>query len=240
MINRDSVDLELSSSQYASIADASQTGLDITGTITIEAWINLEQLPSTAGTGFQICSKFNTTGNQRSFQFLVDTANKLAWDFSEDGTGTDLSQYTMDETFTSTATWIHIAVTCTPSTNTVVFYKNAVVKANTASVQNAIAIFNSTAAFAVGARVGAPDSYFDGKINNLRMYNDIRTATEIANNYQKVITSTGVENLVDSWYYTDSHNSASGLNNLTASGSPTFSTDVPFVGSPNGAFLPFL
>ena len=50
MWNRYSLDLELSSSQYAYVADNPE--LSITGDITIEAWIKLEQLPSTAGTAF--------------------------------------------------------------------------------------------------------------------------------------------------------------------------------------------
>jgi len=37
-----SIDLERSSSQYLSITDASQTGLDFTGDFTIEGWVKLE------------------------------------------------------------------------------------------------------------------------------------------------------------------------------------------------------
>jgi hypothetical protein len=43
-MNTHSLDLELSSSQYAYITDANQTGLDITGDFTIEAWIKLNRL----------------------------------------------------------------------------------------------------------------------------------------------------------------------------------------------------
>ena len=46
MANSHSLDLESSSSQYASITDASQTGLDITGDLTIELWAKFESLPS--------------------------------------------------------------------------------------------------------------------------------------------------------------------------------------------------
>ena len=42
--NTHSTDLESGSSQYWSITDASQTGLDITGDFSIEGWVKLESL----------------------------------------------------------------------------------------------------------------------------------------------------------------------------------------------------
>ena len=245
MKNLYSLDLELSSSQYASILDASQTGLDITSNITIEAYIKLEQLPSTAGASFFIVAKWLTTGNQRSYELFINSSdNKLYFDFSQDGTGTDYSRYSMDTAFAAgdVGAWRHVAITAASASNTVVFYKDGSSVANTPTVQDATAIFNSTSPFYVGCRAvsGTPGEFFDGKINNLRIWNDVRTGTEINANKNKILTHVGIDNLVDSWYFSrNNHNSASGLNNLTASGSPTFSTDVPFTGT-SPSFIPFL
>jgi len=63
MANTHSIALAAASSQSLSITDGSQTGLDLSGDFTIEAWIKLTQLPSTAGTEFGIVSKYHTTGS---------------------------------------------------------------------------------------------------------------------------------------------------------------------------------
>ena len=55
MSNTHSLDLELSSSQYAYVAD--NADVSVTGDISIEAWIKLEQKASTAGTNFLIVDK---------------------------------------------------------------------------------------------------------------------------------------------------------------------------------------
>src|SRR3990172_1052049 len=86
MANTKSLDLELSSSQYASIADASQTGLDITGDISVVAWIDLEELPSTATTDFTIIGKWTSASGKRSYLFWIESGDdKLYFRYSDDG-----------------------------------------------------------------------------------------------------------------------------------------------------------
>jgi hypothetical protein len=67
----------------ASIADASQTGLNITGDITVVAFVKLSAL--TAGL---ICGKYTRTGNQRQWALLFNVAgdNKFSFAVSADGT----------------------------------------------------------------------------------------------------------------------------------------------------------
>ena len=69
MANTYSLDLELTSSQYAYIADGDQTGLDITGDFTYEMWIKLEQLPSTAGASFLL---INSSPEDVDFELIGD------------------------------------------------------------------------------------------------------------------------------------------------------------------------
>ena len=74
---------------------------------------------------------------------------------------------------------------------------------------------------------GSLQYYFDGKLNSLRVWSDIRTEAEIDANW-KTSTPAG-DNLQGSWYYNDDHNDDSGNGNtLTASGSPVFSTTIPY------------
>ncbi len=71
-----SLDFELSSSQFAYITDASQSGLDLSSDFTIEAWLNLEQLPSTAGTSFAIVSKDRDASPlDRSYLLEINSSN---------------------------------------------------------------------------------------------------------------------------------------------------------------------
>ena len=55
--NTASVDLEANSSQYASISDASQTGLDLTSDLTLALWVRFEFVPS-SGNLMTYISKF--------------------------------------------------------------------------------------------------------------------------------------------------------------------------------------
>ncbi|MCK5027199.1 MAG: hypothetical protein KAS07_02160, partial [Candidatus Pacebacteria bacterium] len=62
-----STNLVRSSSQYWSIIDTSQTGLDFAGDFTFEAWVKLDSLPSNETSPFGLFNKYNTDGNQRSY-----------------------------------------------------------------------------------------------------------------------------------------------------------------------------
>lgn len=238
MANTHSLDLELSSSQYAKVTDAAQTGLDVTGNITIEFWMKLEQLPSAAGTVMVLVSKALTTGSQVSYQcFLEVSDNKLYMDWCDDGSnaGAHYTRFHMDLAFDSSdiSVWRHIAISCTVATPTVAFYKDTVSKSGTADFSNATSIFNGTADFMIGAKIqlGSPALFFDGKLDDVRVWNTARTGTQISTNYSQELAGSE-SNLVGYWKFNNNYNdSTSNGNNLTASGSPVFSADVFFTGA---------
>lgn len=228
MANTHSLDLEFSSSQYASIADASQTGLDITTDHTFEAWINLETLPSTLGSDVVIMAK-DDVGTSRAYAFVIRSADdKLNVVFINGGNTTRIE---MDEAFVSgdLGTWIHVAAAVDISVPSAAFYKNTVSKSNTAALSAATAIDNSTAPFFIGAKFASSSAtqFFDGLIDDARIWSDIRTSGEISANWKKELVGNEA-NLVGYWKlnndYTDE---TSNSNDLTASGSPVFSTSVP-------------
>lgn len=65
-------DLERSSSQYLSIADGSQSGLDITGNISVSAWIKIESLPTANEINIVVAKEdFSVSGN-RAYAFGVE------------------------------------------------------------------------------------------------------------------------------------------------------------------------
>lgn len=221
MSNTHSLDLEESSSQYAGITDASQTGLDITGDITLEAWVNIESEPS--GTSYMIMSKWDAA-NDASFMFRYqdDTGLKLRF-FVFDSSNTQ-DTFTITQNL-GTATWHHVAVSWDASESTAKFYVDGVQTGGdqTGSKTN---IKNSGADFRIGAR--ADDVlFFDGKIDECRIWNDIRTGQEIQLFFDQQLSGSET-NLQGYWRldndYTDE---TSNSNDLTEVNSPVFSTDFP-------------
>lgn len=225
-LNTDSLDLEAGSTQYASITDASQTGLDITGDITIEAYVKQESIGSNT-----IVSKYGNSASTRSFLFYI-TSTKIIFNiYNSSGTfsGMDISH-----SF-STGSWKHVAVTWKASTGLLTLYINASsVGTDTSSVNN---INNSATSFVIGANnvSVSPGLLFDGKIDEVRVWDTVRTPTEISDNYQLQLTGSET-NLQGYWRLNDNYlDQTSNNNDLTATNSPVFSTDVPFPGTEDPA-----
>ncbi len=228
MANTHSVDLELSSSQYLSITDGDQTGLDITGDISIEAWIKLEQLPSTAGAQFGVAGKYDDLDSSEQGYSLriADGDDKLLMLFKD--SSANLTRFSLDTAFDSddVGEWLHIAVAVDVSAPSAVIYVNGQVSAHTATHTAATSIDDVTAPFLIGNVTGS-SKYFDGKINELRVFNDIRTAQEILDNYKRQFDG-AVAGCQGCWNFNNNLTDVSGNgNDLTNNNSATFSTDVP-------------
>lgn len=226
-MNSHSLDLERSSSQYAAIADASQTGLDLSTDFTFEAWINLESLPSVAGGDFSIIAKDPGGIENRGYGWSIDTADdKLFVYWSDTGTSVG-SRFKMDEAFDSNdlGVWIHVAVSVDISVPSAVFYKNGVATAHTAVSASDTTINNNAVQFCVGCLDGA-SNFFDGKLDEVRAWNDIRTAAEVLENHRKQLA--GNEAGLVAYYKLNNNylDETTNNNDLTSSGSPSFSTDV--------------
>lgn len=242
MANAYSLDLELSSSQYAYIADGDQTGLDISGDITFEGWVKLEQLPSTAGTAFVMASKWNATvsqeylfffGSDDKFSLYYDTTTTTPTLIQSDAVGVDGDDV---------GEWVHFAAAVDVSAKTAALYKNAGLIASSLTSGDTTSIESGAASFAIGANFssGSSTNYFDGKVDEVRIFSDIRSAGEILANVEKTTGfAVGTDDLVDIWRFENGYSSLSGNNDLTKAGSPdpVFSTDVPFT---EGNFLAFL
>ena len=118
-----SLNLTKASSQYASIADGSQTGLDITGDISIEAWIWLKSQPA-SNEQYVIASKYNSTGNQRSYSFSYNDSEgtkELRLIYSDDGTYKAGGDLKLTQTL-ETGKWIHVSATFDASASKVIWY----------------------------------------------------------------------------------------------------------------------
>lgn len=226
-----SLDLERGSTQFAEVADASQTGLDITSDITIEAWVNFESLPDGSNDLAVIIGKDDAgDANKRSYFFGIDynggTPRMLMLQGNTGGGG---NAFVASDAYTpTTGTWVHLAVKRKQSTGDTKFYVNGAqhgaTKAGTTE-----SLRNGGAAFRIGARQeGASNiSLLDGKVSLARIWNVERTEAEIAANMCNVY-GTATTNMQGEWSLNDVYTDASGNGNtLTPSGSPVFATDVP-------------
>src|SRR3990167_1811036 len=209
------IDLELSSSQNLSAADS--TSLSITGDITIELWVKLEtQLSATQIMMF--------VDKEDSYKFFYQESGGTNYFGFAINAGTPL---TIAQTLT-VATWTHIAATWT--NDTITMYVNGVSIGTGTSGQTSIT--DNANVLRIGAQNNSPAiRFFDGMIDDVRLWSVVRTGTEINNN--KSIQLLGTETNLNAYWRLNNNlvdKTANG-NTLTNNGSAVFSTDTPFVNS---------
>jgi hypothetical protein len=221
--NTHSCDFETTStSQYA--WKDNPTGLDITGDMTVEAWIKAESLTA----AITICSMDYPDEEEASntlFNLVIDTAGKIRW-LHEYSTGSNELQ-TSVSAYITIGTWSYVAVSRNSSTKKLRIYINGAYKEELSYTNNATG--GSDADFKVGVSQAFGTEAFDGLIDELRIWNDVRTDDEIAANYKKDVT--GETGLVGYWKLNNNYTDATGTNDLTAGAggaAPAFSTTVSF------------
>ena len=162
-------DLERSQSEYLSITDAAQIGLDITGEITIVTWFKRE---ADSGSYETLVSKFDFANSKIAYVLRINSADKLECVLSNDGSNftTTLSTDTI-----SIGTWYHMAVTLNQVTDEIQVYLNGL--ANGSAVAYTTNIYDNNIAFRIGAdEVG---TYGDGLIDEVIVWNTCLTAAEV-------------------------------------------------------------
>lgn len=203
-------------SAYASITDAAQTGLDLSDDFTLEAWIKPD---NTAGYSFFLEKGDWATQGGRQYSFGFQDDDLTLW--VGNGTTTSALQSTL-ATITQ-GVWSHVAVSYDRSAGSAKFYVNGVLKQ---TVTGGVTTINTTSEqFTLGARWsgGAVHSWsYEGAMRDARVWNDIRTDAEIADNMNAELVGNesglqAVWTLNDVW--TDDTANA---NTLTPTNSPVF------------------
>ena len=225
--NSHSTYLERGSSQYWTILDATQTGLDFAGSFTLSGWIKVESAPSDST--YLIINKWLTTGNQRQYQlFYTDDAGAKSLVFQVDPDGTNGSSVTViaSQTFTA-GTWYHVAAIFQASTRIEIYVNGSSVATNTTSIP--AAAFDGAGDFRIGAS-GTGANAFDGLIDDVRVWARDIGDSGVSSLYADPCCYDNGANLVGWWKFDNAATDASGSgNDLSASvSSPTFSTDAAF------------
>lgn len=227
-----SIDLELNLAQFASISDANQLGLDITGDLTIEAWVR----PESSGPDRAVVTKHDGDADERSFYFGIynDAVSFLISDTG--GSGSAQTSSTAD-TLLTPGVWQHIAVTYDSETGTAIHYLNGVRDGEVGTHKTSIA--NGDAPVAVGAAFdfGQPIHFFDGLVDDVRIWNVVRSDSEIAQ--KRLYELSGTESgLVAYWRFNgDLLDDTANQNDLTGAGAPQYSEDVIPAPEPSGWLL---
>ncbi len=224
--NSNSLALASASSQHADAADSAS--LSVTGSITLECYIKMSSAVPTNGYVWLITKWQDTVSNQRSYGLgLVDAAGTVSLRFVTSNNGTALDIDAQRTWAPSLNTWYHVAVVFT-SGSKVQFYINGVQQGADVTTTST-AIFDGTAKLALGAINvdGTAREFLDGLIDEPRVWNVARTASQISTYYQSDVT--GQTGLQAYWQLNNGYTDASGNSNtLTAVNTPSFSADVPF------------
>ncbi len=214
--NTYSIDLESTLSQY--LSKASPTGLP-TGNRTFEANIKFESTPASGAVMAIIDIGQSGTNDSEMGIMIKNDAGTLK--FFVDKYNASVTGPAWTPTL---GTWYHVAMTY-DGTNFEWFVDN--VSQGTAAAGT---VATNNASLAIGARMDGTTYYFDGLIDDVRVWNIVRTSDEIKVNRKIELlgTETG---LVGYWQLNnDLLDKTSNNNDLTNNNSAVFSTDIAFTG----------
>ncbi len=177
----------------ATVSDSA--ALDLTGDMTIEAWIKPQGDTSNGTYGGLIAGKENSyllsRLNDGSIRFALNGTNGT-WDWVDTGYDAPLGE------------WTHLALTFDASESTVQLFANGSLVATSTDDKIPDDLTPSNDSFMIGGRT-AFNEEFNGLIDEVRVWSDIRSADEILENHdQKIAGDSG--NLAGYWNFDDIEN----------------------------------
>lgn len=228
--NTHSIDLENSASedQSLSITDGDQTGLDLSGDFTLEARVEFETITHPNTDNPVILGRWAVNQYAWYFQYTKDygSGNVLRLGISDDGVGAN-TEYLEKAWSPNNDRWYHIAVTFDASASTAEFFiDTSSIGTDTGTITS---IFDGSAVMYIGIYLGTGNG-LDGKMDDIRVWSDIRTDQEIIDNYNCQLAG-DEDNLVAYWQLNNGLlDETTNDNDLTNNNSALYSTDIPFVG----------
>lgn len=208
------------SSQYLYAADSAT--LSITGDLTIEGWVRLD----TVNQSINFVAKRNAGTNNRSYGIGFSdntTGSQLSFYGSSNGTLNDGNIITTGSGIEDT-NWHHIAVTYDASEHTIQFYVDGIAF-EAAKDCTITSIYDGNASVDIGSQEDGRVSTLDGKVDEIRIWNDVRSAAEILANKSKELAGTEA-NLVAYWPFESTLNTTTTTSTSTSTSSTSTSTST--------------
>lgn len=220
---------------YADVAHAAE--LNVTGDWTVELWFKDENTSYNHPTSYLLMKGNTDTDPDAPFMLGIEwnslfAGERTAW-------GNQLVRSSLANV--SVGQWHHLAATMTAATRQVTIYLDGVqVAQGTLSAQ-------STSGNALPVQIGrngSADHAFRGKLDDIRLWNVVRSAAEIQANRQAEISSPGAS-LVGYWKFNEgSGTSAADFGGVpqaaTLRGPAAWSTDSPLAPPPPDTTAPTL
>ncbi len=233
-----SLDLELSSTQYAESADTAS--LSIVGDLSVACRVKFETLPG-SGVAMVFVGKANDAATSQSYRFGIDNVSgsyyvRLA---ITDSDGVNGSESYGGPVALSTGVWYSFGATfVTSGTNRVSNYFNGTEQADNFVQDAADTVRDNGDETHIGAF--GTVVLFDGIISDVYLWARALTGTEMGNYHTAPCSFAPGANLAAHWSLNDVYTDDSGNGNtLTAVNTPAFATDVPFTCG-NANFLMFM
>jgi len=224
-VNSNSVELN-GSNQIIKAND--NAGLEIANTMTFELWLNPQTLPTGGGRIYIANRDPDDNANRVWALSLIEISGRYRMQIynSSDGTNTNTSNQNVSSLIDlETGEWYHLAWVVNSAT--VNFYLNGE-GVGSASSLNSSMYTGGTSQLTVGSYDTGQSNFVDGYIDDIRLWNDVRTAQEIADNFEKELSGTE-SNLVGYWKLNNNYDDSTATNNdMSGVNTPTFSTEVPF------------
>lgn len=197
-------DLEASSGHYLYASDSAS--LSLSGNFTLELRVKAESFPSAGNTQWLLVKGSDDGVNNFSYWFGITDAGSgnmlLRLIISANGTYSAGNDKQQAWTAPSTGTDYHLAVTWTASSGTVRYYVDGTQLGSDVTTSSTGALFDSTQRLTIGAERAdtTPRNFFDGVIDEIRIWNVVRTQSQINDN-KSVRLGGGNSGLVAYWEF---------------------------------------
>lgn len=234
--NTASLDLDQGSSQAAYVTNADKTNINVPGDkLTLEFWLKF-----VVHVGTQVfAGVFDFAANEESFAayYALSAGDQMRFRLENAAGAQDYVQWSLTPT---AGVWEHWAFVwdgaLTVATGSMKLYKNGVDQGAPAqlTVNNITALKNSTSPWVVGAfgDSGAQEpgsDFYDGQIDEMRLWHTARTQPEIADNMSKQLSGAEPGLVAYYRYNGDLLDRTANANDATPFNGPlVFPADVPF------------
>ncbi len=174
--NNQAANFNSASTQYLYIADASAPSLDITGNITISAWIKATTI--TGGIYYHIIAKLGATSF--SYDLYIDNNGKLEGRISSDGSTVTAA---IGAATLVAGTWYHVAAVYNGTD--IRLYINGVLDSNGANNPKACtgSIYSGSSDFCIGIKSDKAANPFNGVIDDAAVWDRALSASEVSTLY---------------------------------------------------------